>query len=151
MEEGADLCVGVRTGRGSMGFKRAAGSHLVEGFCKIFFILHRKQTTKDMMSGLFALRTEVFRDLISSNWDNFEYCGWKVLMDLMKYNDKDVKVAYSSYDFASREVGESHLNPKVLIMTFHQLWGFGKFLAKFFCKMYHVDYYGLYPKERKHN
>lgn len=52
------------------------------------------------MSGLFAIRTETFREEISSNWDNFEYCGWKVLMDLMKYNDRKITIAYSSYDFA---------------------------------------------------
>lgn len=102
-----------------------------------------------MMSGLFAIRTETFRDEISSNWDNFEYCGWKVLMDLLKYSNHNLKIVYSSYDFASREVGESHLNPKVPIMTFHQLWGFGKFIAKVLCKIYGVDYYSLYPSERK--
>ncbi|MBO4502899.1 MAG: glycosyl transferase family 2, partial [Candidatus Methanomethylophilus sp.] len=103
----------------------------------------------DMMSGLFGLRADVFRPMIQSNWDNFEIQGWKVLMDLMKYMDRKVKVTYYTYDFGVRAEGESHINPKVPIMTFHQLWGFGKFLAKFFCKVYHVDYYGMYPSERK--
>lgn len=149
MEEGADLCVGVRTSRMSMGFKRAMGSEVVEAFCKLFFILHRKYTTKDMMSGLFALRCDTFRDEIRDNWDSFELRGWKVLMDLMKFNEKTLKISYIRYDFGTRAEGESHLNPKVPIMTFHQLWGFGKFLAKFFCKVYHVDYYEMYPWEKK--
>ena len=149
MEEGADLCVGKRNSRMSMGFKRAFGSEVVELFCKFFFKIHGKQTTKDMMSGLFGLRCDVFRPTIQNNWDNFEIQGWKVLMDLMKYNDHKVKVSYFAYDFGTRAEGESHLNPKVPIMTFHQLWGFGKFLAKFFSKLYKVDYYALYPKERK--
>ncbi len=34
-------------------------------------------------------------------------------------------------------------------MTFHQLWGFGKALAKFFAKVYKIDYYEMYPAERK--
>ena len=58
MEDGADLCVGVRTSRMSMGFKRAFGSEAVELFCKVFFKLHGKQTTKDFMSGLFAVRCD---------------------------------------------------------------------------------------------
>ncbi len=149
MEEGSDLCVGARNSRMAMGFKRAAGSELVEAFCKVFFILHRKYTTKDMMSGLFAIRCDTFRDEIRTNWESFELKGWKVLMDLMKYNQKTLKITYSRYDFAARVEGESHLNPKVTIMTFHQLWGFGKFLAKFFCKVYHVDYYEMYPSEKK--
>ncbi len=149
MEGGADLCVGVRNSRMSMGFKRAAGSILVEAFCKIFFRIHGKYTTKDMMSGLFALRCDRFRDEITTHWDEMELRGWKVLMDLMKYNDGDLTIKYSRYDFGTRAEGESHINPKVAIMTFHQLWGFGKFLAKFFCKVYHVDYYEMYPTERK--
>ena len=149
LEAGSELCVGKRTSRMSMGFKRAFGSQAVELFCKVNFKFHGKQTTKDMMSGLFGLRTDVFRPMIQSNWDNFEIQGWKVLMDLMKYMDRKVKVTYYTYDFGVRAEGESHINPKVPIMTFHQLWGFGKFLAKFFCKVYHVDYYGMYPSERK--
>lgn len=149
MDKGADLCVGWRTSRMSMGFKRAAGSEIVELFCKFFFKLHGKQTTKDMMSGLFAIRCDVFRPIIQNNWDSFELRGWKVLMDLLKYADREVRVSYFRYDFGTRAEGESHLNPKVPIMTFHQLWGFGKWTAKVIAKLYHVDYYEMYPAERK--
>lgn len=149
MEAGADLCVGVRTSRMSMGLKRALGSEAVEVFCKFFFKLHGKQTTKDFMSGLFAVRCDVFRPVIEGCWDTFEYKGWKVLMDLMKYSDGKVKVAYSKYDFGTRAGGESHLSPKVVIMTFHQLWGFGRFMSKVVCRLYGEDYYKMYPKEKK--
>ena len=148
MEKGAELCVGVRNGRTSMGYVRAFGSKAVETFCKVFFNIHGKQTTKDMMSGLFAIRCDVFRPVIQANWGNIEYRGWKVLMDLMKYMDRKVKVSYVRYDFASREEGESHISPLVPIMTFHQLWGFGKFLSKVLCKVYKRDYKELYPDER---
>lgn len=149
MDAGAELCVGWRNSRMSMGFKRAAGSELVEVFCKFFFMVHGKQTTKDMMSGLFALRCDVFRPVIEKNWDSMELRGWKVLMDLMKYSERKVDVRYYRYDFGTRAEGESHLNPKVPIMTFHQLWGFGKFTAKVIAKIYGVDYYEMYPSEKK--
>lgn len=149
LDEGADLCVGRRNSRLSMGFKRAFGSEAVEVFCKFFFKLHGKQTTKDMMSGLFGLRCDVFRPMIQNNWGNFEIEGWKVLMDFMKYSDRKVKVGYVRYDFGTRAEGESHINPKVIIRTFHQLWGFGKFLAKLFSKLYHIDYYSMYSAEKK--
>lgn len=149
MDAGADLCVGWRTSRMSMGLKRALGSEAVELFCKLFFKVHRKQTTKDMMSGLFAIRCDVFRQEIQDNWDSMELRGWKVLMDLLKYSDRKLDIRYHRYDFGVRAEGESHLNPKVPIMTFHQLWGFGKFTAKVIAKMYGVDYYGMYPDERK--
>lgn len=148
MDSGADLCVGVRYSRKVMGFKRTAGSWLVELFCKFFFKIHGKRTTKDMMSGLFAVRCDKFKPIIERNWNNMELEGWKVLMDLCKYMDGDFQVKYAKYHFNSREVGDSHLNPKVPIMTFHQLWGFGKFTAKVLCKLYHIDYYAMYPSEK---
>lgn len=148
LEEGADLCVGIRNSRGNMGFKRSLGSHAVELFCKINLKLHGVQTTKDMMSGLFGLRCEVFRPIIQANWDNFEIQGWKVLMDLLKYTDRKLTIEYETYTFGNRAEGESHINPKVPIMTFHQLYGFGKFLAKGLCNVYHIDYYSMYPKEK---
>ncbi len=149
MDKGADLCVGARNSRMAMGLKRTLGSELVEVYCKLFFKIHGKQTTKDMMSGLFALRCDVFRPIIQNNWDSFELQGWKVLMDLLKYADRKMEISYHRYDFGERAEGESHLNPKVPIMTFHQLWGFGKFTAKVIAKMYGVDYYQMYPSERK--
>lgn len=147
MDAGADLCVGVRYSRKIMGFKRAFGSRVVEAFCKIFFVLHRRPITKDMMSGLFAIRCDKFQPVIEKNWNSFELEGWKVLMDLCKYTDFKIKIDYEMYHFNSREVGESHLNPKVPIMTFHQLWGFGKILAKMLCKMYGINYREMYPNE----
>ena len=149
MDKGADLCVGQRNSRMAMGLKRTLGSELVEAYCKLFFMIHRKQTTKDMMSGLFAIRCDVLRPIIQNNWDSFELRGWKVLMDLLKYADRRMDVHYYRYDFGERAEGESHLNPKVPIMTFHQLWGFGKLTAKIVAKMYGVDYYAMYPDEKK--
>lgn len=149
MDEGADICVGQRNSRMSMGLKRTLGSELMEAFCKLFFWAHRKQTTKDMMSGLFAIRCDVFRPIIVDNWDGFELEGWKVLMDLLKFADRRMAVSYVRYDFGTRAEGESHLNPKVPIMTLHQLWGTGKVCARIVARLYGVDYYGMYPAERK--
>jgi len=149
LEKGCDLCVGKRKSRMIMGLKRALGSSGIELFCKMTFKLHGVQTTKDMMSGLFGLRCDVFRPIIQKNWPNFEKQGWKVLMDLLKYSDRKLKVSYFTYEFGARAEGESHLNPKVIIMTFHQLYGFGRFLARFFCRWYRIDYYSMYPNERK--
>ena len=149
LDGGSDLCVGKRSSRMIMGFKRAMGSEAVEIYCKLCLKLHGRQTTKDMMSGLFGLRCDLFRPIIQNNWDDLEQQGWKVLMDLMKHTDQKVKISYVTYEFGARAEGESHLNPKVPIMTFHQMYGTGKFLAKLLCKLYHVDYYGMYPKERK--
>ncbi len=147
MDAGADLCVGWRNSRMSMGFTRALSSEMGELFCKFFFKLHGKQTTKDMMSGLFALRCDVFRPIIEDNWDLMELRGWKVLMDLLKFSDRKLDIRYFRYDFGTRAEGESHIDAKVLIMTFHQLWGTGKFCAKVLAKLKGVDYKAMYPDE----
>lgn len=149
LEQGVDLCVGRRKNRRAMGYKRAAGSIMVELFCKFCFKLHGKQTTKDMMSGLFGLRCDVFRSEIQNNWSNVEYQGWKVLMDLLKYSEKKISVNYVLYEFGARQEGESHINSKVIIRTFHQLWGGGKLVARFLSRIYKIDYYQMYPDEKK--
>ncbi len=147
MDAGADICVGRRTSRMSMGFARAAASEMGELFCKFFFRLHGKQTTKDMMSGLFAIRCDIFRPIINDNWDQMELRGWKVLMDLLKFSDRKMDTRYHEYDFGTRAEGESHLDSKVLIMTFHQLWWTGRLCAKVLAKLRGVDYRAMYPKE----
>ncbi len=150
LEAGADLCVGARTSRMAMGLVRTSGSMAFELFCKIALRIHGRQTTKDLMSGLFGLRCDVFRPIIEKNWDDMELQGWKVLVDLLKHCDRRLDVRYAYYKFEARAEGESHLSNKVPIMTLHQLWGFGRFCSKILCKVYRVDYYEMYPKERKH-
>ncbi len=78
-----------------------------------------------------------------------ELKGWKVLADLLKYSDRKLKIAKVEYTFESRDEGDSHLDENVVIRTFHQMWGFGKFMAKFYAKVKGIDYYGLYPGEKR--
>ena len=89
----------------AMGLKRALGSYAVEDFCKLFFLIHRKQTTKDFMSGLFAVRCSVFRPIIENNWNSMELRGWKVLMDLMKYSDRKMDIRYCKTISPSADMG----------------------------------------------
>jgi len=149
LENGADLCVGTRNNRKALGFYRWAGSWAFNVFCSASLKLHGKQTTSDLMSGLFGGRHDIFAPEIEKNWNSMELTGWKVLMDLFKYSDKRLKIEKSFYDFGTRAEGESHINSKVVITSWHQCWGFGKWCARRFAKLKHIDYYSMYPKEKK--
>jgi dolichol-phosphate mannosyltransferase len=149
LESGDDLVVGTRSNRMIMGFKRGLGSWIFNFWYALTLKLHGKQTTTDLMSGLVGGRTDVFKPEIEAHGNEMELQGWKVLADLLKYSGRRLKIGKVEYKFEPREVGESHLDDAVVIRSFHQMWGFGKVLAKFYAKIKGIDYYGMYPKEKR--
>ncbi len=149
LEAGYDLVVGTRTNRMIMGFARGMGSWIFNIWYALELKIHGKQITTDLMSGLIGGRTDVFKPIIEKNWDDMELTGWKVLADLLKHSDRKLRIGKVEYEFEKREKGDSHLNDKVVITTFHQMWGFGKLMSKFYAKIKGVDYYALYPNEKK--
>jgi dolichol-phosphate mannosyltransferase len=105
----------------------------------MYLMWHRKPISKDVMSGLIAARTDVFVPVIKDNWDGLEMQGWKVLLDLLKFGPRDLKISSVHYIFNKREVGESHISNKVVYTTFHQCGCVGRALAKVYAKVKHID------------
>lgn len=132
LEEGCDLCIGVRSDRFALGFIRWAGSWATNIFADLYLFSHGKNMSKDVMSGFIAGRTDVFVPVIKENWDNFTKQGWKVLLDLLRYGPKEMKIANVSYTFGVRTEGESHISPKVVVATFRQCGIVGRFLARIY-------------------
>lgn len=141
LENGADLVIGTRDDRTAMGFKRWFGSWCFTIFANMFLLWHRKPTSKDNMSGLIAGRTDVFVPVIKDNWDKLEMKGWKVLLDLLRWGPKDIKIDEEHYIFEKREVGESHISPTVVMTTFHQCGCVGRFLARVYARLKGIDYF----------
>lgn len=139
MEEGYDLCVGTRNDRFALGFVRWVSSWAFNIMADLYLFMKRKSVTPDVMSGLYAGRCDVFVTVLKENWDKVERKGWKVLLDLLKYGPRDLKIATIKYDFGKRAHGKSHLNDKVPISTFHQMGTVGKFFAKVLYKLRHND------------
>jgi len=139
MEEGCDLCIGVREDRFALGFVRWAGSWVFNIFADMYLLCKRKSMSKDVMSGLIAGRTDVFIPVIKENWGGLEMQGWKVLLDLLKFGPRDLKISNSYYKFGKRAEGESHLNSRVVVTTFNQCGSFGKFCAKIYCKIKGIE------------
>ena len=101
----------------------------------IYLMSRKKSVTEDVMSGLYAGRCDVFVPVIKENWDKLEMTGWKVLLDLLKYGPRDLKIATIQYDFGKRAAGESHISPKVVVTTFNQLGRGGQLMAKVYDKL----------------
>ncbi|MDR0777889.1 MAG: glycosyltransferase [Methanomassiliicoccaceae archaeon] len=135
MEEGADLCVGTRVDRFALGFFRWAGSWFFNVFCDVYLLYKGKTPPADIMSGLFAARTDVFVPVIKENFSELEMQGWKVLFDLIKYGPSDIKISTIKYRFSKRAAGESHINKNVVLSTFNQCGRFGKFCANMYKKL----------------
>lgn len=138
-ETGCDLCVGDREDRFALGFVRWAGSWAFNIFADVYLLFRGKSVTKDVMSGLFAGRTDVFVPVIEENFDQLEMKGWKVLLDLLKFGPKDLHITKVKYKFNKRAAGESHISPRVVISTFRQCGWFGGICAKVYAKVKRVD------------
>ncbi len=132
LEEGYDLCIGVREDRFALGFVRWAGSWAFNLFADLYLFSHGKNMSKDVMSGLIAGRTDMFVPVIRENWQHLTKQGWKVLLDLLRYGPKKMKIANVPYKFGVRAAGESHINPKVVISTFRQCGIVGRFFARLY-------------------
>lgn len=132
LDEGADLCIGVREDRFALGFVRWAGSWAFNIFADLYLFCRGKKISKDVMSGLIGGRTDVFVPVIKEHWSEMELQGWKVLIDLLKFGPRDIKTANVYYKFGKRAEGESHISPKVVVTTFHQCGIVGRFFAKLY-------------------
>ena len=148
LESGCDLVVGTRNNRMIMGLKRGLGSWIFNIWYALTLKIHGKQTTTDLMSGLIGGRTDIFRPEIEKHWNEMELQGWKVLADLLKHSERKLEIGKVEYSFETREEGESHLEDRVVVRSFHQMWGTGKVLAKFYARIKGIDYYGMYPSEK---
>ncbi|MDR1954682.1 MAG: glycosyltransferase [Candidatus Methanoplasma sp.] len=132
LEEGYDLCIGVRNDRRALGLKRSFGSWVFHFMAAMTLSFHGKKRSKDIMSGLFGGRAELFSKVIKENGGLFEMPGFKVLFDLMRYAPSDINIGEITYEFEKRQGGESKVGPKIVVSTLRQCGVFGRFLAKIY-------------------
>ena len=132
LENGCDLCIGMREDRFALGFVRWLGSWVFTIFANMYLLWHRKTLSKDCMSGLFGGRTEIFAPIIRENYDQMERKGWKALLDILKFGPRKLKIANVKYKFGKRAEGESKMNPKIVLHTFNQLGFWGRVCMKLY-------------------
>ncbi|MDR1405523.1 MAG: glycosyltransferase [Candidatus Methanoplasma sp.] len=132
LEDGYDLCIGVRRSRKVLGLKRSLGSWIFQIMASAVLFFRGKKRSADIMSGFFGGRTEVFSEVIRDHGGRFEMPGFKVLFDLMKYSPDGINIGEVSYEFGERREGESKINPKVVKSALRQMGVIGRFLARIY-------------------
>lgn len=120
VQQGAELVVAVREGMEPLSFSRRMGSSGAHRLASTYLWFRRKPTTKDTMSGFFAMRTELAKEIIEGNEERFEKRGFKVLFDLLRYAPRDTTVKESSYKFGDRASGQSKLSSDVVLLVLRQ-------------------------------
>lgn len=124
-----DIVIGVRSRVKDWGIHRRVISKSVSSFAYAVFKLRNKKVTKDMMSGFFGVRTQLFKSLIRNSRKQFVGRGYKVLLDMLRISDNTIKVGEVDYvTFHDRKAGKSKLNAKALVT--HQAVNFFKSTLK---------------------
>jgi len=132
---GSDLVIGVRKDRTALGFKRWLGSWIAHMLADLTLKFAGKQSSSDIMSGLFGGRTEVFRPVIEKNEPEFERKGFKALFDLLKFSPADIRIEEICFEFGERHGGESKIGSKIILSILRQCGRPGKFAAKLFSSL----------------
>jgi hypothetical protein len=84
---------------------------------KTTFVLRRKPTTSDMMSGFFGIRTALLKK-VSRERHRFVLGGYKVLLDIMRISGRGIRVSEVGYDtFSPRKAGKSKFKAKHMANT----------------------------------
>ncbi len=106
-----DLVIGVRTSVKNWGVGRRIVSIVMTSFAYTVFSLRGIPTCKDMMSGLFGIKTQLFKSTIINNKKAFVYEGYKVLLDTLRVINRKVRITEVKYStFAERKYGKSKLS-----------------------------------------
>jgi len=85
-------------------------------------LIRRRNRTKDIMSGFFASKTEIWKELLKSKEKEFTLEGYKVFFDFLKIYPFKLKLSHVDYIFGIRGQGESKINSKVIWLYFKSLF-----------------------------
>ncbi len=106
-----DIVVATRTYVKNWGLKRKIISRVANYFVYIVFLLRRKQIIKDMMSGFFGIKTQIFKKIVKAKQKKFVGEGYKILVDILRLLNKKVNIQEINYTtFHYRKKGKSKLN-----------------------------------------
>ncbi len=129
LKDGADLAVGVREDKNSLGLGRKLASVGAHALAAAYLRVMRQPTSEDTMSGFFGGRTDICQRTISGMGHRFERRGFKVLFDLLKYLPRDTRVEEVAFPFSMRRSGESKLSSRVILSILRQCGLAGKAAA----------------------
>ena len=85
-------------------------------------VIRRRNIIKDIMTGLFASKTEIWTPLIKEKKNKFTLEGYKVLFDFLKICKIKLKKSHVEYVFGTRDYGESKISKRVIWLYFKSLF-----------------------------
>jgi len=122
LNSGFDLAIGTRNEiTEDWAWYRKLMSDVATDLGKVRLFLHGV-SVKDPMSGFFAVKTDLFKRVIHDDERKFEFRGYKVLFDLLKYIPKKTLISYVYYDFGMRKGGESKIGMRHVVAYFDSLF-----------------------------
>jgi dolichol-phosphate mannosyltransferase len=107
---------------GKWPFHRRLMSIIASVAGKISLFVRRRNRVKDIMSGFFASKTDLWKKIIGENEDDFTLEGYKVLFDFLKIYPSKLKISHVDYVFGIRGYGESKISSKVIWLYFKSLF-----------------------------
>jgi len=121
--DGYDLVVGRRVKvAGHWPLSRRLISWGATTLGKIALFFRRRNICRDIMSGFFGGKTEIFKKEVEENYEKFALKGYKVLFDFLKIHKGKIKIAEVDYVFGLRSTGESKISKKVIWEFFKSLF-----------------------------
>lgn len=123
LEEGYNLVAGNRVKViGKWPIQRKLMSYAARCLGNVSLIIRRRNRVEDIMSGLFASETSIWKQIISSHKKDFILEGYKVLFDFLKIHKNKLEVSHVDYVFGTRNFGESKINKKIIWKFFKSLF-----------------------------
>ncbi len=122
LEKGYELVIGTREKVTNWRIDRKLMSKTASFLGKLVLFLKRKKIPKDVLSGFFGVKTEIFQRAIREHYQRFELQGYKVLFDLLKILPKDIKIKEINYIFGQRKRGASKIKAKHIILFLKSLF-----------------------------
>jgi len=122
LRDGYDVVVGKRIKVvGHWAFHRQMMSKVAILMGKLRLILHGIWV-KDVVSGFFGTRVDLFQKVIATSEDKFEPRGYKVLFDYLKNSNSHVKIGYVNYVFGLRTGGTSKISKTHIWLYFKSMF-----------------------------
>lgn len=113
-----DLVIGVRKNIEDWSLWRRLGSNFLGVVAYAVFKARGKPTSDDMMSGLYAVRTELFKRILKENRGTFVPRGYKIVLDMLKVLGAEAKVGEVHYStYRERQRGKSKMNIRHMFYT----------------------------------
>ncbi len=89
---------------------------------KTSLFIRKRNRVKDIMTGFFASKTELWKEIIEEKENEFTLEGYKVLFDFLKIYPSKLKISHVDYVFGIRGHGESKISGKIIWLYFKSLF-----------------------------